>query len=203
MQRPMITTLLLDLGNVLIFHDNALLVRNMATAAGRSVDDVLRTFNAELHDGLNRGVIGERGTYHYLRDIVGVSATDDALAALWSSHFTVHQAVMPMIESLIGRVKLVLVSNTNTVHVRYCKQTLPILARFDALVLSNEVGVAKPDRRIFEIALERAGATASQAAFFDDVQSYVDAAAALGIAGRVFTTAQQFRADLSALGIAV
>jgi glucose-1-phosphatase len=198
----MLTTVLLDLGNVLIFHDNAQLVRTMAEAAGRTPEEVMQTFNAELHDGLNRGAIDERGVFAYLRDTVGISAKDDALAALWSSHFTVHHEVLPIIESLVGRVKLVLVSNTNALHMRYCRQALPILQRFDALVLSHEVGIAKPDRGIFAIALARAGAAPAQAAFFDDVEAYADAASSLGIAGRVFTTAGQFQRDLAVLGIA-
>ncbi len=184
-----------------MFHDNAQLVRNMAAAAGRSPDDVVRTFTAELHDGLNTGAIDERGVYAYLRDTVGARGSDDALAALWCSHFSVHDEVLPILEALIGRIKLALVSNTNAIHARYCRQHLPVLARFDALVLSHEVGIAKPDRRIFETALARLGSAPGEAAFFDDVKAYADAASGLGIAGRLFTTAEQFQKDLATLGI--
>lgn len=43
-------------------------------------------------------------------------------------------------------------------------------AYFDELVASCKDGVAKPDRRIYELALERLGATAEQSIFIDDKQ---------------------------------
>ncbi len=51
----------------------------------------------------------------------------------------------------------------------------------DELVLSCEVGVAKPDPRIFEIALDRLGVAAADTLFVDDQPAFCDAAAALGI----------------------
>ena len=51
----------------------------------------------------------------------------------------------------------------------------------DELVLSCEVGAAKPEPRIYRIALERLGVGADETVFVDDQQAYCDAAAALGI----------------------
>ncbi len=62
------------------------------------------------------------------------------------------------------------------------KAMLPFDDLFDAIVDSCQVGVRKPDPRIFAIALERLGGVPpDRAAFFDDYQANVDAAAALGI----------------------
>jgi len=57
----------------------------------------------------------------------------------------------------------------------------------DELVISAEVGCAKPDPRIFEIALDRVGARPGDALFIDDTPGHVAAAQALGIAGHVHT----------------
>jgi putative hydrolase of the HAD superfamily len=51
----------------------------------------------------------------------------------------------------------------------------------DALVLSCEVGAAKPSARIFQRALEAVGVSAEAALFVDDNPGYCAAAAALGI----------------------
>jgi hypothetical protein len=48
-----------------------------------------------------------------------------------------------------------------------------------------------------------AGVAPEQAAYFDDIQSFVDAACALGIHGRVFTDAPTFRRQLAELGVRV
>jgi putative hydrolase of the HAD superfamily len=52
----------------------------------------------------------------------------------------------------------------------------------DAVVLSCEVGVAKPDEKIYAIALERAGVGGDEAIFVDDVEVNVAAARRLGLA---------------------
>jgi FMN phosphatase YigB (HAD superfamily) len=54
---------------------------------------------------------------------------------------------------------------------------------FDDVVDSHEVGLRKPNRAIYELALNRLGVEAHRAAFLDDAQSNVDAASALGIHG--------------------
>ncbi len=51
----------------------------------------------------------------------------------------------------------------------------------DAVVLSCEVGVAKPDEGIYAIALERAGVRGDEAIFVDDAEVNVAAARRLGL----------------------
>jgi putative hydrolase of the HAD superfamily len=98
-------------------------------------------------------------------------------------------------------VKLVLISNTNDLQWRFLRPQLPLLERFSALVLSHELGLAKPDPEIFRSALRRVGRPPEACAFFDDIPAFVDAARALGIQGQVFTTAANFRVQLARLGL--
>ncbi len=50
----------------------------------------------------------------------------------------------------------------------------------DTIVYSHEVGVAKPDRQIFELTAERLGVDADEVVFLDDTQACVDGARAAG-----------------------
>jgi len=52
---------------------------------------------------------------------------------------------------------------------------------FDQLIISAEVGLAKPDPRIYQLALEGLGVQASQAIFVDDFIENLEAASALGM----------------------
>jgi epoxide hydrolase-like predicted phosphatase len=59
---------------------------------------------------------------------------------------------------------------------------VPVDELFDFVVDSSSVGVRKPDRRIFEIALQQLdGIPAEQVVFLDDYQANVDAARKLGL----------------------
>lgn len=72
---------------------------------------------------------------------------------------------------------------------------------FDAHVISGLEGVAKPDRRIFEILLHRHGLRAQATVFVDDQARNVDAARELGMQALAFSSAAQLRQDLHALGV--
>ncbi|GAA3122261.1 HAD family hydrolase [Streptosporangium carneum] len=54
---------------------------------------------------------------------------------------------------------------------------------FDAIVISGEVGMRKPESRIFEHALGRVGLAGAECVFVDDIEANVAAARALGIVG--------------------
>jgi len=54
---------------------------------------------------------------------------------------------------------------------------------FDVVVISGEVGMRKPEERIFRHALDQIGLPAPECVFVDDNQGNVRAAAALGLVG--------------------
>lgn len=56
-----------------------------------------------------------------------------------------------------------------------------LAARFDAVVLSHEVGLRKPDPAIFELTADRLGMEPRQCAFIDDVAHYLEPARQLGM----------------------
>ncbi len=60
---------------------------------------------------------------------------------------------------------------------------LPVDELFHVIVDSSEIGIRKPDPRIFELTLERLAIAPEEAAFLDDFPSNVTAAEALGIRG--------------------
>ena len=78
----------------------------------------------------------------------------------------------------------------------------PFLREFDIAVISGHEGVAKPDRRIFEILVERVGRPASGLLFVDDSVRNVEAARAFGIETVHFTPGVDLIKELAARGVA-
>src|SRR5712692_2906812 len=72
---------------------------------------------------------------------------------------------------------------------------------FDGHVISGIEGVAKPDRRIFEILLRRHGLEPAATVFVDDSAANVEAARKLGFIAMRFTSAQRLRQDLRVRGL--
>jgi 2-haloacid dehalogenase len=83
------------------------------------------------------------------------------------------------------------------------REKYEFLSWFEHTVVSGEERVKKPDRRIFEILLERIGRPAYECVFIDDSAANIAAAEALGFIAIHFSSPEQLRTDLGALGIAV
>lgn len=66
-------------------------------------------------------------------------------------------------------------------HGDYPRHLFPEM--FDAVVISAEVGMRKPEERIFRHAAERLGLAPEDCVFIDDIQANVEAAEALGMTG--------------------
>ena len=89
--------------------------------------------------------------------------------------------VIPFLRRLRARgIKIAIVSNC-TENTRPMLVSLGVDALADALVLSCEVGAAKPAAEIFRCALDRLGVTAEAAVFVDDQAGYCAGSVAVGI----------------------
>ena len=66
----------------------------------------------------------------------------------------------------------------------------------DTMIISAEEGVAKPNARIYHIALDRLGVRPQEAVFVDDMQVNVEGAQAVGMQAIHFQNSDQVLADL-------
>ncbi len=73
------------------------------------------------------------------------------------------------------------------------------LKLFDAIVVSHEVGFAKPEAQAYEITAEKLGCRLEECVFVDDQQDYIDGAKAVGMKTVLFESAKQLKQDLPAL----
>ena len=198
---PAVDAVIFDIGNVLVFHDNGLLHRRLAEAAGRQVDAVAELVAPQLWDDIHRGDLDGEEIRRQVCAALGIEMGRDEFARLWSSHFAVNEAILPVVEGLIGKVKLVALSNTNVLHAEYLLELLPLLKRFDHLVFSNELRLTKPDPEFYREALRVARVAASRAVFFDDVEEYVEAARGVGILAYKYRSVPDLQSQLARLGL--
>ena len=68
----------------------------------------------------------------------------------------------------------------------------------DDIVVSAEVGIAKPDGRIFELALARLGVQPAEAVFVDDFARNIEGARAIGMPAVHFKNTAQAVAEVRA-----
>jgi putative hydrolase of the HAD superfamily len=110
----------------------------------------------------------------------------DGLRAEIAARWCWDEQLVACLDGVRGRARTAIVSNAWP-HARAPLAADGVADLVDAVVLSCEAGVAKPDRLIFELTLARLGAEPGSALFIDDTPGHVAAAQALGMAGHVHT----------------
>jgi putative hydrolase of the HAD superfamily len=125
----------------------------------------------------------------------GVEVQPDRLSARMQAGLRRDEDTVRLVEELrTAGVPIALVSNA---FGRDCYAGFDLDALADAVVISSEVGVRKPSRRIYAIACQRLGIDPRQAVMVDDLPQNLDGAARLGIAGVLHTDAAHTRKQLS------
>ncbi|SBS79128.1 HAD-superfamily hydrolase subfamily IA variant 3 [uncultured Mycobacterium sp.] len=116
------------------------------------------------------------------------------------------QQVRPEMVELIGElvsngVKVgLLTNNAKEARAWWASGVLP-LEFFTAVVDSSDVGVRKPDPRIFVITADRLGCPPERVMFFDDTPENVAGAQAVGMIAELFTDPESCRRTCTGLGL--
>jgi 2-haloacid dehalogenase len=108
-----------------------------------------------------------------------------------------------ILETLAARGPVYGISNFSRELFDRTTPVYPFLTLFTGLVLSGDVGINKPDPRIYAILCERHGLDPRHCLFIDDSARNVEAARAYGMDALVFTDAPSLADALRARGLPV
>src|SRR5208282_5279932 len=110
-----------------------------------------------------------------------------------------------MFEELSKRYRLVLLSNTDPIHVAHLESTYDFYQYFPKgqRIYSCSVGVSKPAPLIYREALRVSRVRAGEAVYIDDILANVAAARQLGLSGIHYQSPQQLLQAFAGLGIKV
>ena len=89
-------------------------------------------------------------------------------------------------------------SNWAKENFNIARRANPVIDQLADVIVSGEVGLAKPDPEIFRYALDRFGLDAGSTVMIDDTQENLDSAAGVGLGTILFTSADRLRAELVA-----
>lgn len=112
-----------------------------------------------------------------------------------------YQSAMDWVRSLksSNKYKIGMLSNISR---DWMDDSLPVFEReklFDAMILSGEVNMTKPDPGIFKLMAERLGVLPNECIMIDDVAINVNGAKLAGMQGIVYISESQARAELNHL----
>ena len=130
-----------------------------------------------------------------------------ALIALWKDGWpqmlreAIHESVEVLAALRRRGHRLVALTNWSAETFPVARERFAFLQWFEDIVVSGEVGLAKPDARIFRLAIERNRLDPSRTLFVDDSQVNVQAARETGLHAVHFRGAAPLREELVRLGL--
>lgn len=180
----MIRTVISDLGNVLVRFDNRIFFKKAAAISPLSIEEIEKAaagYFGRLHE-FECGRITPREFFLEADKLLRTGIDQQAFFDIYNDIFQPNPREIRLLQRLKGRCRLILLSNTDPMRYGFIRARFPETRFFDAYVLSFQAGRTKPDRRLFEIALERAEAPAEACLFIDDLEENTAAAFELGMA---------------------
>ena len=196
-----IESVIFDWGGVLIDDPRPGLLRYCSEAFGVPLEDYTPVHDSFL-DEFHKGMISEERFWQQITGKLGKSMPP--ARSQWYEAFRFayvpKREMFRLASSLHDKdCKTALLSNTELPAVRFFHEQGYNM--FDLLVFSCIERAMKPERRIYEITLERLGSKAEQAVFIDDRQDYIRGAEAVGLNTILFQSIDQVKGELAELGV--
>jgi FMN phosphatase YigB (HAD superfamily) len=202
-ESSMIKTIILDLGNVIVPLDFPAAYRAFAPRCGLAPAEIPKRLGAtNLVPRLESGDLDPLGFYRQVSDLLGLSLNIEEFTAAWNTIFVKETFVPePMLAALRERYRLLLLSNTNAIHIPFLRANYPLLRHFHHQILSHEVGALKPDAAIYQAALKHSVGAPEECFFTDDILKYVEGAREHGIQAEQFLGLEKLEIDLRSRGV--
>ncbi|HHH1932096.1 TPA: glucose-1-phosphatase [Yersinia enterocolitica] len=176
-----------DLGNVIVDIDFKRVLGVWSKLSSVPLATLSERFTmGEVFQQHERGEINDEDFARQLSDEMGLSLSFEQFAEGWQAVFV---ALRPEVISIMQKLRaeghrMVVLSNTNRLHCNYWPQHYPeVAAAADHMYLSQDLGMRKPEARIYQHVLSAENIPAEQAVFFDDVEANIVAARIEGITG--------------------
>ncbi len=194
--RPMLRpdqypNIIFDLGGVILNIDYQ---RTIKAFTNLGISDFASTYThlhqPELFDGFERGEVSEDVLRASLRKKLPQHTSDAEIDAAWNAMLLdLPVERLQLLGSLHRQRRIFLLSNTNTIHVRAFGTRIAqdhgpagLAPFFEKTYYSCDMGMRKPEERIFLAVTAAHGLEPSQTLFIDDSPQHVEGARRAGLA---------------------
>jgi epoxide hydrolase-like predicted phosphatase len=198
-----IRAVLFDLGGVIVRTEYQAPRQHLAERLGMDYDDIDRiVFGGGTNGSAARATLGEITENEHWLNIMKVlkrpASEYERIRAEFFAGDIIDHSILGYLRSIRPKYKTGLISNAWSGLRDYILRE-KFDDAFDCMIISAEVGAAKPSVEIFQIALKQLGVSPNEAVFVDDFIENIEACKKVGMKGIHFRDAESAIKQLKAL----
>jgi putative hydrolase of the HAD superfamily len=191
-----------DLGNTLIRFDHNISAGKIARLFNVDAKKVYDTFfDSDITRPFECGKLSPAEFHAQASRFLGFDISYDSFVKIWNNIFWEDAEMCALARELKSKYKLILLSNISKLHFEHIRSKFDIIKIFDELVLSYQVGAIKPERKIYDEVVRRAGGNKSGLFYIDDREDLIKAAIEFGIDSVRFENIGNLRDIMKGKGI--
>ena len=197
------SVIVFDLGNVLILFDYHIIIgklEKIETGLGEKFGK-LYSENYHIHRQHEKSEITSDEFISIMIEWLEKKVKKEEFCRIYSSLFSLNNDMIALLPRLKENYKLVLLSNTNSIHRNYSWKNNEFIKLFDKLILSYEVRAIKPEAKIYKAVEDFTQAPPNEHFYVDDIEEYVNVARQRGWDAVQFVGYDQFIKELKKRGI--
>jgi len=171
-----------DLGKVLVDFDYSIAARKVAARGNTPLPDLAHYLShSPSLVRYETGQVTRQQFFEEVRAATGFRGTLQEFGEFFADIFTPIQPMVEIHAALRQRkIPTYIFSNTNDLAADHIRRSFPFFSNFDGYIYSYEVGVMKPDAKIYETLEARTGRHGSDILYLDDRAENIAAGAARG-----------------------
>jgi epoxide hydrolase-like predicted phosphatase len=196
-----VKAIVFDIGGVLEETPDLGLEAGWAARWGLDPAELDRRLEDIWYDG-SMGAITLQEVHERIAAALGLpdEEVEGFMADIWREYLgTLNVELAEYLRGLRGRHRTAIISNSFVGAREKEEESYRFSELTEFIVYSHEVGLSKPDPRIFEMTLERLGCAPDEVVFLDDAATCVEGAREVGMHAILFQENSQAIAEIEAL----
>jgi len=188
-----IKTLIFDIGNVIITFNPEEFLQKILGDDKKGSDCFSLMVQSPEWQQLDKGLLTiEKAKNIFIQRDPSLKDEVELFFKQWLDMFHPIEPTIKLLDTLREKgYKLYILSNFIRESFEALSPKMTFLQKFDGVVASYSIGMAKPDRDIYEHVLEKFSLNANECVFIDDMQVNVDGAESVGISTILFESTDQ------------
>ena len=176
-----------DLGGVIVRTEYQAPRQHLAESLGMDYDDIDKiVFGGGINGSAARATLGQISEDEHWLNVMKIlkqpASENERIRAEFFAGDIIDRTLLDFLRSIRPKYKTGLISNAWSGLRNYILRE-KFDDAFEYMVISSEVGAAKPDPKIFQIALEQLQVRANEAVFVDDFMENIEACEKVGMKG--------------------